>query len=59
MRKVWIIGERRGCGVVGNMAIGRIVGRGVSAMARTDGTIMGSGPSLAAVNVIVVDCGSN
>ena len=42
---------------MGNLAIGRIVGRGVSAMARTDGAIMGSGPPLAAV--IVIDCGSN
>jgi hypothetical protein len=57
MGMVWIIGERRGRGVVGNVAIGRIVGRGVSAMARTDGAIMGSGPPLAAV--IVVGCGSN
>ena len=54
---VWIIGERRGRGVVGNVAIGRIVGRGVSAMARTNGAIMRSGPPLAAV--IVVGCGSN
>ena len=51
------MGEGRRCSVVGNVAIARIVGRVVSAMARTDGGIMGSGPPLAAV--VVVNCGRN
>jgi len=40
-----MVGDERGCGVVGDVAIGlRIVGRAVFAMAGASGCIMGSSP---------------
>lgn len=42
--RVMMVGDKWGRGVVGDVTMGRIVGRAVFAMAGASGCIMGSGP---------------